>query len=96
MGARHPKYAGQICGGIEIEIVDRLRFRPFDCGMRILRRLHAMYGEKVAFTSYLDTLAGIPGFTDRCLIGHGNPDLCDWSDNMERFMARRSRYFLYR
>ena len=30
------KYAGEVCHGVQLHVVDRGRFRPFSCGLRIL------------------------------------------------------------
>ncbi len=94
-GAASPKYQGQLCGGIHIDITDRDAFRPFETSLRMLALLNSKYGEKMSFTSYLDTLAGIHGFARRCISGSPETGLCDWSDDIARFMTRRSRYLLY-
>jgi uncharacterized protein YbbC (DUF1343 family) len=37
------KFAGQICGGIQLHVTDRARFQPYRCGVAILRALHNLY-----------------------------------------------------
>jgi uncharacterized protein YbbC (DUF1343 family) len=37
------KFAGQICGGIQLHVTDRARFQPYLCGVAILRTLHNLY-----------------------------------------------------
>jgi uncharacterized protein YbbC (DUF1343 family) len=37
------KFAGQICGGIQLHVSDRSRFQPYRCGVAILRALHGLY-----------------------------------------------------
>jgi uncharacterized protein YbbC (DUF1343 family) len=37
------KFAGQICGGVQLHVTDRARFQPYRCGVAILRALHNLY-----------------------------------------------------
>ncbi len=40
------KYAGKLCGGAQIHVTSRNRFRPFKTGVAILKALRALYPEK--------------------------------------------------
>ncbi len=37
------KYAGEICGGAQIHVTDRDRFKPFKTGVAILKTVHDLY-----------------------------------------------------
>jgi len=39
------KFAGQVCGGVQVHVFDRQVFRPYLTGVEILRSLHALGGE---------------------------------------------------
>jgi uncharacterized protein YbbC (DUF1343 family) len=39
------KYAGKLCGGAQIHITDRERFRPFKTGVAVLKAVHDLYLE---------------------------------------------------
>ena len=37
------KFAGQLCGGAQLHVVDRDRFRPFETGIEIIRAIRSLY-----------------------------------------------------
>ena len=39
------KFAAQVCGGVQLHVTDRLRFRPYLTGLAILRELRALWPE---------------------------------------------------
>jgi uncharacterized protein YbbC (DUF1343 family) len=39
------KFAGQVCGGVQLHVLDRLAFRPYLTGVAILLELRALAGE---------------------------------------------------
>jgi uncharacterized protein YbbC (DUF1343 family) len=39
------KFAGQVCGGVQIHVVDRAAFRPYLTGVAVLRALRSLAGE---------------------------------------------------
>jgi uncharacterized protein YbbC (DUF1343 family) len=43
------KFAGQLCGGAQLHVLDRDRFQPFQTGIEIIRRLRAMYANDFAW-----------------------------------------------
>ncbi len=64
------KFAGQVCGGVQVHVTERLRFRPYRTGVAILRALRRLGGdafhwrtepyEFVADRPAIDLLAGGP------------------------------------
>ena len=90
-GAPHPRFAGQECGGVRLEITDARAFESFRTGLEILAALRARYDAFLSFTSYLDLLSGIADVHRR-----GIPQVLERADaDVRRFLARRSRYLLY-
>jgi uncharacterized protein YbbC (DUF1343 family) len=94
-GSARPKHEGTHCSGAELRITDRSAFRPFEAGRKILSVLHRLYGERMAFTSYLDSLAGVPEFTDRCVRNTPAAAECDWTAEVHQFRQLRAGYLLY-
>jgi len=39
------KHAGKLCGGAQIHIINRERFRPFKTGVAVLKAVHDLYPE---------------------------------------------------
>jgi uncharacterized protein YbbC (DUF1343 family) len=40
------KFAGELCGGAQLHVVDRNSFRPFQTAVEIIKHIRAMYGEQ--------------------------------------------------
>ncbi|MCZ7558018.1 MAG: DUF1343 domain-containing protein [Bacteroidia bacterium] len=94
-GSARPKFAGVPCFGIRLHVTDRKLFRPFETGRKILSVLHHLYGERMVFTSYLDSLAGVADFADRCVRIPPVSNECDWTEEIRDFFHRRTGYLLY-
>ncbi len=43
------KHAGKLCGGAQIHITNRERFRPFKTGVAVLKAIHDLYPEQFAW-----------------------------------------------
>jgi molybdopterin-guanine dinucleotide biosynthesis protein MobB len=101
------KHAGALCGGVQIHVVDRARFRPFETGLRLVKALRDLdptsfrwrteryeYREDVPA---IDLLAGTQTFRE--LVDAGSP-LDEWiasfADDLARFAPLRERALLYR
>ncbi|HAM51326.1 MAG TPA: DUF1343 domain-containing protein, partial [Nitrospiraceae bacterium] len=40
------KHAGRLCGGAQLHVIDRERFRPFKAGVAVLKAVHDLYPER--------------------------------------------------
>jgi len=101
------KHAGKLCGGAQIHVTNRNRFRPFKTGVAILKALHDLYPEQFQWKKPpyeyeakkmpIDILAG----TDRLRkeISRGTPlDTMEiwWKEQCGRFNRTvRKKYLLY-
>ena len=101
------KYAGQLCGGAQIHVTDRKRFRPFKTAVAILKAVYELYPDKFQWRrppyEYeterlpIDILAG----TDRLRVfieeGKELKDMEAWWQSQAGHFDRtlRRRYLLY-
>ncbi len=90
-GAPHPRFTGERCAGVRIEITDRATFNAFRTGVNILDEVRAQYGAFLSFTSYLDLLAGVSGFIKLPI----EDAIRRSAEDIRRFSARRIPYLLY-
>ncbi len=90
-GAPRPRFGGEQCGGVRLEITDRSEYESFRTGAEILAELRMRYGAFLSVTSYLDLLAGLSGFMELSLEDASRRS----AEDVRRFSARRSPYLLY-
>ena len=100
------KFAGQVCGGVQIHVVDRGSFRPFLTGVAVLRALHALAGEafrwrteKYEFVSdrpAIDLLTGGNAIRKGIEAGKSLDELrATWQDAEDAFALRRRACLIY-
>lgn len=56
--AVNPKYEGQLCNGLRIEIFDHQVLQPIELAIAMLSAAKRLYPDEVKFTSFLDKLWG--------------------------------------
>jgi uncharacterized protein YbbC (DUF1343 family) len=101
------KFAGELCGGAQIHILDSERFKPFKTGVAVLKAIYDLYGDKFLWKKPpyeyeeekmpIDILSGSDRL--RSLIESGN-DLSFmedwWIEECNEFDKRyRRKYLLY-
>ena len=100
------KFAGQICGGIQVHVTDRTGFDPYRCGVAILRELHALCGdafrwrnEPYEFVSdrlAIDLLTGGDAIRTGIERGFTLDELeATWLPAQRRFAEQRQPFLLY-
>jgi uncharacterized protein YbbC (DUF1343 family) len=100
------KFAGQVCGGVQIHVADRVAFRPYLTGVAILRALHALAGqafrwrtEKYEFVSdrpAIDLLTGGDAIRRGIEAGASLNDLrATWQAAEDAFADRRRACLVY-
>ncbi|HJX67011.1 MAG TPA: DUF1343 domain-containing protein [Polyangia bacterium] len=100
------KFAGQVCGGIQVHVTDRTVFEPYQCGVAILRELHEVGGESfrwrrepyefVSDRLAIDLLTGSDVIRTGIEGGLSLAELeATWLPAQRRFTERRQSHLLY-
>jgi uncharacterized protein YbbC (DUF1343 family) len=102
------KHAGRVCGGVQVHVTDRDRFRPLRAGVAIIRALWQLGGaggglrwrtepyEFVADRPAIDLLAGGTWLREGVEAGAALDDLCGaWPREEDAFRHRREASLLY-
>ncbi len=98
------KFAGEVCGGVQVHVMDRATFRPVTVGLHVLAALKALYPADFAWLPqswegahpHIDLLAG----TDRVRLavdaGVNVAELVEeWADTVADFEKVSRHYWLY-
>jgi len=93
-----PKYEGEICRGVSINVIDRNSFQPVRTGIALLWALQRLYPEKFRFRDErFDRLAGTARLRQMVLEGRTLGDIVNsWEDEVQRFKNARQEYLLYK
>jgi uncharacterized protein YbbC (DUF1343 family) len=91
------KFAGQVCHGVLIELVDRQVVRPMELGVTMLTAARAIAAKRVQFTATaFDGLAGTDKVRAAIEAGTAVDEMvAAWQSELDRFKARRERHLLY-
>jgi uncharacterized protein YbbC (DUF1343 family) len=94
---RTSKFAGQLCQGVTIEIVDRTVLRPMAMGVAMLEAARAVAGSRVQFSpGTFDRLCGTDQIRKSLEAGMPASDIARaWEPEVARFRAQREPYLLY-
>jgi uncharacterized protein YbbC (DUF1343 family) len=100
------KFAGQICGGVQIHVTDRSAFKPVITGVAVISATRRLYPDEFEWKQppyeYVydklpfDVINGSSSVRD--LIEAGTPAAEieeSWADNLDEFAARRQNHLLY-
>jgi len=89
------KFAGQPCGGVNVVVIDRSRFRPVRTGMEIARHLHQLYPQDWE-TKRLNGLLSGRRALEAVLAGETVDAMeAGWACELQDFLHRRSRFLRY-
>ena len=101
------KHEGKLCGGAQIHVTDRDRFKPFKTGVAILKAVHDIYPKQFKWKEPpyeyetvkmpIDILAG----TDRLRNGIEKGTKLNlmegqWAEELKVFQKTRKKYLLYK
>jgi len=100
------KFAGQVCGGVQLHVTDRRAFRPYLTGIAMLKALYELGGEafrwrteRYEFVSdrpAIDLLSGGDRIRKGIEAGASLDELrATWSDAEAAFVERRRAVLLY-
>lgn len=101
------KYAGELCGGAQIHVTNRDRFRPFKTGVVVLKAIHDLYPDNFRWKEPpyeyetekmpIDILAGTDRLRKEIEMGKEIKDMEEWWDEEKRgFENIRRRYLIYK
>lgn len=100
------KFAGEICGGVQIHVLDRDRFLPVLTGISILRMIHRLYPndfqwkqppyEYVQDRLPIDVIAGTDRLRRQITADLPCQETADsWQEGLAAFEEMRKTYLLY-
>ena len=93
-----PKYVGELCKGVFINVTDKNLFEPVKTGIALLVTLNKLFpGFEIKKNNFIDKLAGTSAL--RTMIGSGNSfeEITDsYKDNLKIFSFKRENYILYK
>ena len=95
--AVNPKYEGEKCNGISIEITDEKQFNPVYFGLKVVYAFLKLYPDKFRFIEkHFDLLAGTDHFRKDLISGKTPEEIvATWEDEIEKFKIDRKKYLLY-
>jgi|DewCreStandDraft_1066081.scaffolds.fasta_scaffold02836_7 uncharacterized protein YbbC (DUF1343 family) len=100
------KHAGQLCGGVQIHVLNRDRFKPVLTGVALLKTIHRLYPDRFEWRpppyEYVfdrlpfDILAGTDQLRAQILEDRPLREIVDsWRADLERFRELRQAYLMY-
>jgi len=100
------KFAGQICGGIQLHVTDRRAFKPVITGTAIISAIRRLYPEDFEWQKppyeYVydklpfDVINGSASIREQIELGATVEQIeAGWREGLERFADLRARYLLY-
>lgn len=92
-----PKYIGESCEGVYINVTDVNTFNPVRAGIAILVCLKKLFPAfEIKKNNFLDKLAGTKSL--RIMLNNGNSFdeiISSYSDSLDKFIKKREKYLLY-
>ncbi len=91
------KYRGELCGGIQIHIVDRTTYRSFDTSLFIIQVIMNIYPDSFSFhEEYFDKIMGTSKVRKALERGMAVEDIINgYEEELESFSQLRKSYLLY-
>ncbi len=89
-------YAGERCGGVRIELVDRERLNALELGAVLATTLYRLYPAQLGVEK-IDVLLQHPATIEAIERGE-SPEAIQrlWAPSLESFLERRAKYLLYK
>jgi uncharacterized protein YbbC (DUF1343 family) len=91
------KFGGQLCGGVQVHVTDRNRYRSFAAALHLIRLVREMYPKEFQFhADYFDKVTGTRGVRE-ALERNAPVDgiVKSFEDGLKRFADLRRPYLLY-
>ncbi len=100
------KSAGEVCGGVQIHVLDRSSFKPVITAVALLKAIHRLYPDRLAWRDppyeYVydklpfDVIAGSDKLRQQILADLPLDEIeASWQPDLARFLELRRSYLLY-
>jgi uncharacterized protein YbbC (DUF1343 family) len=91
------KFANELCGGVQIHVLDRNVYRPFESSLYIVKTIRDMYPEKFEFhPAYFDKVMGTAKVREAIEKGVDVAEIIrSLEKNLDGFAQLRKPYLLY-
>ncbi len=91
------KFQGKICGGAELHVVDRARYRPLAIALNIIKTIRGMYPQDFQFhKDYFDKIMGTAKVREALERGTSIEEITrSFTDGLAGFAELRKAYLLY-
>lgn len=91
------KYSGELCGGAQIHVIDRDRYRPFESSLYIIKTIKDMYPGQFKFhNEYIDKIMGTQKVREALERGVDVEEIIkSCSQELKNFAELRKPYLLY-
>ena len=91
------KYSGEMCGGAQIYVFDRNRYRPFEATLHIIKTIMDIYpGDFKFHADYLDKIMGTSKVREALEKGVDVKDILkNFEEDLNKFSNLRKPYLLY-
>jgi len=93
-----PKYVGELCKGVFINVTDKNLFEPVKTGIALLVTLNKLFpGFEIKKNNFIDKLAGTTALRTMIVSGNSYEEITDsYKDNLKIFSFKRENYILYK
>ena len=93
-----PKYVGELCKGVFINVTDKNLFEPVKTGIALLVTLNKLFpGFEIKKNNFIDKLAGTTALRTMIVSGNSYEEITDsYKDNLKIFSLKRENYILYK
>jgi len=92
-----PKFMGEVCYGVGMNITDRNAFQPVSTGVYILSTIYRLYSDEIVWReNWMDLLWGTDHIRTAIQEGIGPTEIVSgWQEELEEFLSVREKYLLY-
>lgn len=99
------KWGNQTCGGVQLHVLDRRRFKPVLTGVAVMRSIARLYPRKfqwrtepyefVSDRPAIDLLYGNPQLREELITDNLSAIEDSWQEDLKSFMKLRKKYLIY-
>lgn len=92
------KYSGELCGGSQIHVIERDKFKPFETTLHIIKTILEIYPEKIKFhDEYFDRIMGNSEIRKMLLRGDSIEKIVKfYEEDIKKFYEMRKEFLIYK